>query len=85
MVPLDLDEFCTWVARQMGLSVVPRPSDSLTEDLGLDEFSCYTLVRKLDELVGQEGELQEEVYLQMGCVRDLHLYYLQVMQEPRTR
>jgi len=79
---LDLEEFCNWVGEAAGLSFAPEPSQSLTKDLGLDDFAYLSLVAKLDELVGSEGKFWEEIYMSVDSLRDLHLYYLQVMQEP---
>jgi len=69
---LDLDDFIAWLSEAIGCPLSPD-SEIDTE---------LELVIRFDELVGDAGHVGLDVY-ECHSARDLHLYYLLVMSQPK--
>jgi hypothetical protein len=80
---LDLKEFAIWCAEALSLESAPLPELRLREDLSLDLYRIFELVTRFDELTHGEGVIEPRIYSEVDTIRDLYLYYLQVMSMPK--
>lgn len=79
---LDLEEFLQWFGDVVGLHALPPPESMLT-DLGVDQLGFIELLVHLERLVAGDAVVGEDIYGSATTVRDLHLYYLTIISQPR--